>query len=92
MNVYRFLTAVQELKALPQRDVEEKVNSIWAEFLSPTASNSVNIDSKSMNITKKNMDCPDRWTFDSAAVCYNHILLILYNFKLSILSKVFGYL
>ncbi|KAA0184476.1 hypothetical protein HAZT_HAZT004331 [Hyalella azteca] len=62
-----FLTAVQELKALPQKSVAEKVQAIWDEFLAPEASAPVNIDSKSMNITRQNMEHPDRWTFDEAA-------------------------
>lgn len=66
--MFRFLTAVQELKALPQKDVASKVSAIWDEFLSADASLPVNIDSESMNITRKNMAAPDRWTFDEAAV------------------------
>jgi hypothetical protein len=68
-SLSRFLTAVQELKALPQKSVAEKVQAIWDEFLAPEASAPVNIDSKSMNITRQNMEHPDRWTFDEAAVC-----------------------
>ncbi|KAF2350806.1 G-protein gamma-like domain, partial [Trinorchestia longiramus] len=60
-------TQLQELKALPQRAVTDKVQAIWDEFLAPDASAPVNIDSKSMNITRKNMEHPDRWTFDEAA-------------------------
>lgn len=67
----RFLTAVHELKALPQKDVEKKVEEIWEQFLAPNAPIPVNIDSKSMNITKKNIQNPDRWTFDAAAVSFH---------------------
>lgn len=59
---------MNELKALPQRDVSEKVTSIWDQFLSPNASYPVNIDSNSMNVTKENIRNPDRWAFDEAAV------------------------
>lgn len=59
---------MQELKCLPQKDVNAKVQEIWDEYLSPNAPVPVNIDSKSMNITKKNMQNRDRWTFDAAAV------------------------
>lgn len=68
--ILRFLTAVQELKCLPQKDVHDKVQAIWDEYLAPNAPVPVNIDCKSMNITKKNMQNSDRWTFDAAAVSY----------------------
>lgn len=39
------------------------------EYLNPEEANvPVNIDSKSTEITKHNMENPDRWTFDEAAV------------------------
>ncbi|XP_076062555.1 regulator of G-protein signaling 7-like isoform X2 [Oratosquilla oratoria] len=69
-----FLTAVQDLKALPQKDVSSKVEAIWEEFLAPNAPVPVNIDSKSMNVTKKNMNNPDRWTFDAAAAHLYHLM------------------
>lgn len=65
---FRFWESVQELKALPQKDVMQRVNVIWAEYLAPDASCPVNVDSHSLEITKKNMLQPDRWTFDTAAV------------------------
>jgi regulator of G-protein signaling len=64
----RFWEAVQELKALPQKDVAQRVAEIWAEYLAPDASCPINVDSHSHEITKRNMAQPDRWTFDTAAV------------------------
>ena len=76
----RFLTAVQELKALPQKDVNAKVKDIWDEFLGHDASAPVNIDSKSMNTTRKNMEHPDRWTFDEAAVSAANFFIFFFIF------------
>ncbi|XP_049783624.1 regulator of G-protein signaling 7 isoform X2 [Schistocerca cancellata] len=64
----KFWEAVQEVKALPQKDVQDKVNEIWAEYLAPDASCPINVDSRSYEITKKNMESPDRWSFDVAAM------------------------
>ncbi|KAK4288652.1 hypothetical protein Pmani_038329 [Petrolisthes manimaculis] len=69
-----FLTAVQELKCLPQKDVNTKVQEIWDEYLATSAPVPVNIDSKSMNNTKKNMQNRDRWTFDAAAAHLYHLM------------------
>lgn len=66
--VCRFWEAVQQLKALPQSEVQDKVTEIWTEFLAPDASCPINVDSRSYEITKKNMEAPDRWSFDAAAV------------------------
>lgn len=68
--VNRFWEAVQELKALPQSEVQEKVSEIWAEYLAPDASCPINVDCQSYDVTKKNMENPDRWSFDCAAVSY----------------------
>ncbi|KAL1131608.1 hypothetical protein AAG570_011222 [Ranatra chinensis] len=70
----KFWDAVQELKTLPQKDVEQRVNDIWAEFLAADASCPVNVDSHSHDITKKNMAKPDRWTFDIAAAHVYHLM------------------
>ncbi|KAK9751909.1 GGL domain [Popillia japonica] len=66
----KFWEAVQILKTLPQSQVQEKVNEIWGEFLASDASCPINVDSKSYEITKKNMENPDRWSFDCAS---NHV-------------------
>lgn len=67
-NYCRFWEAVQQLKALPQKDVQDKVDEIWTEFLASDASCPINVDAQSYEITKKNMETPDRWSFDVAAV------------------------
>ncbi|XP_050519695.1 regulator of G-protein signaling 7 [Diabrotica virgifera virgifera] len=66
----RFWEAVQELKTLPQGQVQEKAIEIWNDFLAPEASCPINVDSHSNEMTKKNMEIPDRWGFDCAA---NHV-------------------
>lgn len=70
----KFWEAVQELKALPQSEVQDKVDEIWLEFLAPDASCPINVDSHSYEITKKNMDSPDRWSFDAAAAHVYHLM------------------
>jgi len=70
----KFWDAVQELKALPQCQVADRVSVIWAEYLGPDASCPVNVDSHSNDITKKNMLKPDRWTFDTAAAHVYHLM------------------
>lgn len=64
----KFWEAVQELKALPHSQVQNKVAEIWAEFLASDASCPINVDARSYEVTKKNMEVPDRWSFDCAAV------------------------
>ncbi|XP_066999200.1 regulator of G-protein signaling 7 [Anabrus simplex] len=70
----KFWEAVQEVKALPQKDVQDRVNEIWAEFLAPDASCPINVDSQSYEVTKKNMELPDRWSFDVAAAHVYHLM------------------
>lgn len=70
----KFWESVQELKALPQRDVQERVTEIWAEYLAPDASCPVNVDSHSHELTKRNMQHPDRWSFDTAAAHVYHLM------------------
>ncbi|XP_075227494.1 regulator of G-protein signaling 7 isoform X2 [Lycorma delicatula] len=70
----KFWESVQELKALPQRDVQERVAEIWAEYLAPDASCPVNVDSHSHEVTKRNMTHPDRWSFDTAAAHVYHLM------------------
>lgn len=64
----KFWEAVQELKSLPQSEVQNKVTEIWAEFLAPDASCPINVDCRSYEVTKKNMESLDRWSFDCSAV------------------------
>lgn len=44
----------------------EAAQEIWTEYLS---GDSLNIDSQSRELSRKNMAAPDRWAFDIAAVC-----------------------
>lgn len=74
----RFWEAVQQLKALPQSEVQDKVTEIWLEFLAPDASCPINVDSRSYELTKKNKENPDRWSFDAAAVSYIYMALQYY--------------
>lgn len=69
----KFWEAVQELKALPQSEVQLKVEEIWSEFLAPDASCPINVDSHSYELTKKNMKSPDCWSFDASAVSTSFI-------------------
>lgn len=71
---YRFWEAVQELKALPQSQVQKKVSEIWDYFLASDAKCPLNIDSQSYEFTKKNMEVPDRWTFDIAGAHVYHLM------------------
>ncbi|KAJ8986258.1 hypothetical protein NQ317_009967 [Molorchus minor] len=70
----RFWEAVQELKALPQSQVQNKAKEIWEEFLAPDASCPINVDSRSYELTKKNMEVLDRWSFDCAAAHVYHLM------------------
>lgn len=70
----KFWEAVQELKALPQSQVQNKVSEIWDYFLASDAKCPLNIDSKSYEITKRNMEVPDRWAFDNAAAHVYHLM------------------
>ena len=45
----------------------KECQKIWQQFLAPGAEMLVNVDSTSHNITRQNMQNPDRWTFDVAA-------------------------
>ncbi|VVC28367.1 G-protein gamma-like domain,DEP domain,Winged helix-turn-helix DNA-binding domain,RGS domain,RGS [Cinara cedri] len=67
----KFWEAVQNLKKLPQREVPEAAQEIWTEYLS---GDSLNIDSQSRELSRKNMSAPDRWAFDIAAVHVYHLM------------------
>ncbi|XP_015118882.1 regulator of G-protein signaling 7 isoform X2 [Diachasma alloeum] len=70
----KFWEAVQNLKTLPQRDVQAKVEEIWNEYLRPDASCPINVDSRSFELTKRNLEKPDRWSFDVAAAHVYHLM------------------
>lgn len=67
--IYRFWESVQELKALPQRQVKSRAAEIWREYLAPDAPCPVNVDSSSRSACKVNVEAgADRWSFDHAQV------------------------
>ncbi|XP_011164872.1 regulator of G-protein signaling 7 isoform X1 [Solenopsis invicta] len=70
----KFWETVQELKTLPQKDVQTKVEEIWREFLDTDASCPINVDSRSYGVTKKSLEKPDRWCFDVAAAHVYHLM------------------
>lgn len=73
----RFWESVQEMKALPQSQIKDKVNSIWREFLSPDAACPVNVDSKSIELAREAVHTagtPNRWCFDVAASHVYHLM------------------
>lgn len=72
----RFWEAVQQLKQIHLKDVPVKVQEIWNEYLAPDANCPINIDSRSYENTKINMQNPDRWTFDEAAW---HVYFVMRN-------------
>lgn len=74
----KFWDAVQELKCVHSRDVSCKVQEIWIEYLGSDANCPINIDSKSYEITKKNMENNpnNRWIFDEAA---GHVYQLMKN-------------
>ncbi|XP_011500777.1 PREDICTED: regulator of G-protein signaling 7 [Ceratosolen solmsi marchali] len=70
----KFWEAVRDLKTLPQKNVREKVMEVWNEFLGPDASCPINVDSRSYEMTKKNLEKPDQWSFDVAAAHVYHLM------------------
>ncbi|XP_076634080.1 regulator of G-protein signaling 7 [Colletes latitarsis] len=70
----KFWEAVQELKTLPQKEIQTKINEIWYEYLGPDASCPINVDSQSFEITRKNLQKADRWCFDVAAAHVYHLM------------------
>ncbi|XP_075893950.1 regulator of G-protein signaling 6-like [Nelusetta ayraudi] len=62
----RFWLAVQDLKRMPQQDVAERVQDIWAEFLAEGAPSSINLDSHSYERTSQNLKDPSRYSYEDA--------------------------
>uniref|UniRef100_A0A3Q2G9J1 Regulator of G protein signaling 6 n=1 Tax=Cyprinodon variegatus TaxID=28743 RepID=A0A3Q2G9J1_CYPVA len=62
----RFWLAVQGLKRVPQQDVVQRVQDIWAEFLAEGAPSSINLDSHSYEITSQNLKDPGRYSYEDA--------------------------
>lgn len=66
--LHRFWLAVEDLKKRPMREVPNRVQEIWQEFLAPGAPSAINLDSKSYDKTTQNVKEPGRYTFDDAQV------------------------
>ncbi|XP_071501455.1 regulator of G-protein signaling 7-like [Diadema antillarum] len=62
----RFWIACQDLKKMAFSQVPAKVQQIYSEFLSDSSHSPINVDSKILDITRKNMKNPNRYTFDAA--------------------------
>ncbi|KPP61427.1 regulator of G-protein signaling 7-like [Scleropages formosus] len=62
----RFWLAVQELKKRPIKEVPDRVQEIWQEFLAAGAPNPINVDSKSYDKTTRNLKDPGRYAFEDA--------------------------
>uniref|UniRef100_A0A5S6R3D7 Regulator of G-protein signaling 7 n=1 Tax=Trichuris muris TaxID=70415 RepID=A0A5S6R3D7_TRIMR len=72
----RFWEAVQSLRFSSCRMVPVKVTSIYNDYLGSSAASPVNVDSKVMDITNKNLENSGRWSFDEAA---EHIYCLMKN-------------
>lgn len=74
----RFWDAVQELKRVHAKDVAQRVEAIWTEYLAQDANCPINIDSKSYETSKKNMakNKNNRYIFDEAA---GHVYQLMKN-------------
>ncbi|XP_034756411.1 regulator of G-protein signaling 6 isoform X1 [Etheostoma cragini] len=62
----RFWLAVQDLKRMPQQDVAQRAQDIWAEFLAEGAPSSINLDSHSYERTSQNLKDPGRYSYEDA--------------------------
>ncbi|XP_036942154.1 regulator of G-protein signaling 6 [Acanthopagrus latus] len=62
----RFWLAVQDLKRMPQQDVAQRAQDIWAEFLAEGAPSSINLDSHSYERTSQNLKDPGRYCYEDA--------------------------
>ncbi|XP_076612990.1 regulator of G-protein signaling 6 [Chaetodon auriga] len=62
----RFWLAVQDLKRMPQQDVPQRAEDIWAEFLAEGAPSSINLDSHSYERTSQNLKDPGRYSYEDA--------------------------
>lgn len=64
----RFWLVVQDLKRMPQQDVAQRAQDIWAEFLAEGAPSSINLDSHSYERTSQNLKDPGRYSYEDAQV------------------------
>lgn len=64
------------MKKLPQSQIKESANAIWTEYLSSDAPCPVNVDSKSLELSRENVNTPNpnRWCFDVAAEHIYHLM------------------
>uniref|UniRef100_A0A672F7G1 Regulator of G protein signaling 6 n=1 Tax=Salarias fasciatus TaxID=181472 RepID=A0A672F7G1_SALFA len=62
----RFWLAVQDLKRMPQQEVAQRAQDIWAEFLAEGAPSSINLDSHSYERTSQNLKDPGRYSYEDA--------------------------
>ncbi|VDP23996.1 unnamed protein product, partial [Soboliphyme baturini] len=72
----RFWEAAQSLRFSSCRFVPIRVTAIYNDFLGPNASSPVNVDSKVMDNTNRNLENPGRWSFDEAL---EHIYCLMKN-------------
>ncbi|XP_014288997.1 regulator of G-protein signaling 7 isoform X3 [Halyomorpha halys] len=70
----RFWLSVQELRHCSLKQVPEKVNMIYDEFLAIGAPCEINIDSKTQEESLAEMKAPSRFTFEAAA---HHVYTVL---------------
>lgn len=74
---FRFWETVQQMKKLPQSEVREAATNIWKEYLAPDAPCPVNVDSKSIELTREAVHAPggpNRWCIDVAASHVYHLM------------------
>ncbi|KFD52342.1 hypothetical protein M513_06723 [Trichuris suis] len=83
----RFWEAVQSLRFSSCRMVPVKVTSIYNDYLGPSAASPVNVDSKVMDITNKNLENSGRWSFDEAAVSEIGQLLVTFVEKCKLFKE-----
>ncbi|XP_058813635.1 regulator of G-protein signaling 7-like [Topomyia yanbarensis] len=74
----KFWEAIQDMKAQPQSQIKDAANAIWNEYLAPDAACPVNIDSKSLEISREAIKggtvSQSRWCFDVAA---DHVFYLM---------------
>ncbi|XP_058806837.1 regulator of G-protein signaling 7 [Phymastichus coffea] len=70
----KFWESVRDLKTVPRKHVAQMVTDIWNEYLGPDASCPINVDSRSFEATKKNIENPDQWSYDIAAAHVYHLM------------------
>ena len=72
---------MRDLKTLPRKQVPDKVTEIWNEYLADDASCPINVDSRSYEVTKRNLEQPDQWCYDVAAVCNDLFIFFFLRLK-----------